>query len=57
MIIVADKSRKQEYLKKIQYSSFAELHNPIPRVSFLSYDELNKQYEIEVEKQHFETII
>jgi len=57
MIIVADRLRKEEYLKKIQYSSFSDLLNPIRRVSFLSYDELNKQYEMEIQKQCFETII
>ncbi len=57
MIIVADRLRKEEYLKKNQYSSFSDLLNPIRRVSFLSYDELNKQYEMEIQKQCFETII
>lgn len=57
MIIVADKCRKYEYLKKIHYSSFSDLLSPIPRVSFLSYDELNKQYEFEIERQYLETII
>lgn len=54
MIIVADQCRKEEYLKKIHYSSFTDL---IERVSFLSYNDLNKQYEMEIQKQHFETII
>ncbi len=57
MIIVADKCRKEEYLKKIHYSSFSDLRSPFPRVSFLSYDELNKQYEYEIERQYIETII
>ena len=57
MIIVADRSRKEKKKKKIKYSSFHELLHPIQRVSFLSYDELNKQYEFEVQKQQFETVI
>lgn len=57
MLIVADKCRKEEYEKKIKYTSFSDLISPISRVSFLSYDELNKQYEMEMEKQLFETII
>ncbi len=56
MVIVADKKRKEEYLKKIQYSSFQNLivHK---RVAFLSYDTLVKQYEQELEKQQFEFIL
>lgn len=48
MVIVADSMRKNEYLKKIKYSAFKnlELEN---RVSFLSYDELVKQYERTIE--------
>ena len=56
MVIVADEKRKEEYLKKIQYSSFQNLivHK---RVAFLSYDTLVKQYEQELEKQQFEFIL
>ena len=57
MVIVADKVRKVEYLNKIKYSSFDALVKPVQRVSFLSYDDLCKQYEFEVEKQMLETII
>ena len=57
MVIVADKVRKVEYLHKIKYSSFDALVKPVQRVSFLSYDDLCKQYEFEVEKQMLETII
>lgn len=56
MIIVADKKRKQEYLQKIKYSSFAYL-NKKERVSFLDYETLNKQYETIIEQQQYEIIL
>lgn len=56
MVIVADLKRKKEYESKIRYSSFDELIRE-KRVSFLSYDELNKQYERLVEQQAFEFIL
>jgi len=54
MIIVADQKRKQEYLKKVDYSSFTDLSK---RVSFLGYEDLNKQYEHLIEQKQFETIL
>ncbi len=57
MFIVADKKRKAEYMQKIMYSAFENLSKPVQRVKFLSYEELGKQYEQELEKQRFETII
>ncbi|MBQ1209833.1 MAG: hypothetical protein IIX64_05125 [Bacteroidales bacterium] len=54
MLIVADKCRKDEFNKKIGYSSFKDLKD---RVLFLNYDELVKQYEIEIQKSCFEIII
>ncbi len=54
MVIVADKSRKQEYESKIKYSSFKEIQQ---RVKFLDYEGLSKQYEALVEQQHFELIL
>lgn len=57
MVIVADIKRKQEYLRKINYSAFNSLLHPINRVKFLSYDDLCKQYEFEIEKQIMETTI
>jgi hypothetical protein len=56
MIIVADKKREDEYLKKIRYSAFADLIKN-NRVSFLSYDVLTKQYETLIEQQTFEFIL
>ncbi len=50
MIIVADEKRKYEYQQKIQYSSFQNLYQA-KRVHFLSYTDLEKQYNQEVEKQ------
>lgn len=54
MIIVADKSRREEYENKIKYSSFKEIQQ---RVKFLDYEGLSKQYESLVEQQHFELIL
>ena len=57
MVIVADKARKNEYMQKIMYSSFENLVKPVQRVRFLSYEDLCKQYEFEIEKQMLETVI
>ena len=56
MVIVADSKRKSEYLHKIKYSSFKDLTTN-PRVAFLDYDALNKQYEYLIEQQKFELIL
>ena len=56
MYIVADLARKDEYEKKIKYSAFTELVQN-NRVRFLSYNELEKYYTIEIEKQKLETIL
>lgn len=56
MIIVADKIRREEYLRKIKYSSFTHLNNN-NRVSFLDYETLSKQYETIIEQQHYEFIL
>lgn len=56
MIIVADKARHGEYEKKLKYSSFSRLIND-KRVKFLGYAELERQYNFEIEKQSFETIL
>lgn len=56
MIIVADEKRHNEFIKKLDYVAFKDLmHNN--RVSFLSYDSLDKQYNQELEKQHFDFIV
>lgn len=54
MVIVADKRREDEFIKKIMYSSFNNLNK---RVLFLGYEELNKQYEHLVEQQQFKIIL
>ena len=54
MMIVADVSRIEEYQKKINYTSFKDIKK---RVGFLNYQELNKQYEQELEKQNFSIIL
>ncbi len=56
MIIVADERRHGEYLKKIQYSAFAEL-NKNSRVRFMSYADLEKQYNFEIERRSFRTVL
>ena len=57
MFIVADIHRKEEYFKKIEYSAFASLREPVKRVQFLSYDDLRKLYEQEIERQMMEIVI
>lgn len=56
MIIVADAKRKAEFETKLSFHAFDELRQN-KRVSFLNYDELVKQYEMELEKQSFNFII
>ena len=56
MIIVADIKRKPEFEAKMRFHAFDDLRCN-KRVSFLSYDALIKQYEIEIEKQSFEFIL
>lgn len=56
MTIVADIKRKSEFETKMSFHAFDELRK-YKRVSFLSYEELVKQYEIELEKQTFSFII
>ncbi|WP_239469519.1 hypothetical protein [Bacteroides caecigallinarum] len=56
MVIVADIKRKQEFEYKMGFHAFKEL-NAQRRVSFLSYEALVKQYEIELEKQSLDFIL
>lgn len=56
MVIVADIKRKQEFEYKMGFHAFKEL-NAHRRVSFLSYEALVKQYEIELEKQSLDFIL
>lgn len=56
MAIVADIRRKSEFDAKMRFHAFDDLRCN-KRVSFLSYDALIKQYEIEIEKQSFDFIL
>ena len=44
MVIVADKRRENEFVQKYHATAFEELYKE-QRVAFLSYDDLDKQYE------------
>lgn len=56
MAIVADIRRKPEFESKMFFHAFDDLRLN-KRVSFLSYDALIKQYEMEIEKQTFDFIL
>ena len=56
MVIVADIKRKSEFDYKMNFHAFNELKIK-KRVSFLSYDALIKQYEMELEKQSLDVIL
>lgn len=56
MVIVADNKRREEYLKKIKYSSFVDL-NKENRVSFMDYEALSRQYESIIEQQQYEFLL
>lgn len=56
MTIVADAKRRPEFEAKMRFHAFDELRQH-KRVSFLSYDLLIKQYEMELEKQSFDYIL
>ncbi len=56
MFIVADIKRYNEYKYKLNYVSF-NLIRKDKRVAFLSYQELEKQYEQIIAKQKFQTLI
>lgn len=56
MIIVADHKRKPEFETKMQLHAFDKLRKD-KRVSFCSYENLIKLYELELEKQSLESII
>ena len=56
MVIVADNKRRDEYLKKIKYSSFTDL-NKENRVSFMDYETLSRQYESIIEQQQYEFLL
>ncbi len=56
MTIVADIKRKAEFEYKMHFHAFDDLRLN-KRVSFLSYDSLIKQYEMEEEKQLLDFIL
>ena len=56
MMIVADISRKAEYLNKIKYSSFKELVVN-DRVKFLDYNSLVRQYETLIQQSQYDVIL
>lgn len=56
MYIVADKKRYNEFQSKLQFNSFSGLRQN-GRVLFLSFEELEKQYQQEVERASFGTIL
>lgn len=56
MYIVADNKRYDEFITKFGYISFDAIRKD-KRVAFLSYQDLEKQYEQIVAKQKFQTII
>lgn len=56
MFIVADEKRYEEYVKKLNYSSFSKMKSN-KRVDFLSYDELERQYRQTIELQSIHTVI
>ncbi|HBO07868.1 MULTISPECIES: hypothetical protein [Bacteroides] len=56
MIIVADARRKLEFENKLYYHAFDELRKG-RRVTFLSYQALVKQYEMELERQSLDFIL
>ena len=56
MAIVADIKRKPEFEDKMRFHAFDDLRLN-RRVSFLSYDALIKQYEMELEKQSLDFIL
>ena len=56
MTIVSDAKRRKEFESKMSYSAFDELRRN-RRVSFLSYETLVRQYEMELEKQSLDFIL
>ncbi len=56
MFIVSDEKRREEYNKKLDYSSFGKLKKE-KRVLFLSYEDLEKQYRQAIEMQNLSTVI
>ena len=51
MLIVADEKRHEEYERKLNKQIFKRLREPRPRVEFLDYKSLEKQYDIMLNMQ------
>ena len=56
MVIVADEKRRAEFSSKMKYEAFNILREN-KRVAFLSYESLDKQSELELQKQKMEFIL
>ena len=56
MVIVADAKRRREFEEKMKYHAFEELRVN-KRVTFLSYEALVRQYEMEMEKQRLDFLL
>lgn len=56
MFIVADDKRRKEFEMKLHYAAFKELVDN-KRVKFLSYDLLNKLYNLTIENKKVQTLI
>lgn len=56
MVIVADEKRRAEFVSKMNYAAFTFLREN-KRVSFLSYESLDKQYEQEIQKQQMDFLV
>lgn len=56
MVIVANERRYNEFIEKLSSNTFFSLKKD-KRVSFLSYDSLDKQYEQELQKQQMDFIL
>lgn len=54
MFIVADRRRKAEFEKKLNYAGFKDIKS---RVKFFDYELLTKQYEQEIERSKFSDLI
>ncbi len=56
MVIVADEHRRADSSRRLSYAAFEMLRHDI-RVSFLSYESLDKQYQYELQKQQLDFIL
>ncbi len=56
MVIVADEHRRADYSRRLSFAAF-EMLRQNNRVSFLSYESLDKQYQYELQKQQLDFIL